>query len=359
MPFTADEIANINNSTLENYINKGTVFAQNVQNKPLVKVMNSRAGSFSGGKDNVSFAIKSGQGGGALAGYTHDDPVSFYNPTGTKRARFPWKEHHIGMNFTHTELKVDGIEVMDEGADASTEAISGREEFALANLLDEKMEILGEDFAFSLNRLLWGDGTTDSKALAGIQSLILANPGVGSTGGVSRVANPWWRNRAATAAFGGAGGQGAITSAPTGGGALVNFLEREKLQLTRFANGGTSYVQLAGSDFIDAYKREMRANGFYSQTGWSDTQDASMGDIQWNGKPIQYDPTLDDLGMAKRMYVIDVGSRGVKLLYLNGKRIKKHNPARPYDRYVIYNGMTTTAVMVAKQLNTSAVYDIA
>jgi hypothetical protein len=44
---------------------------------------------------------------------------------------------------------------------------------------------------------------------------------------------------------------------------------------------------------------------------------------------------------------------------MDGQRMQKHNPARPYDRYVMYNGITTTAVMVAKQLNTSAVYDIA
>ena len=54
-----------------------------------------------------------------------------------------------------------------------------------------------------------------------------------------------------------------------------------------------------------------------------------------------------------------MGRTGVRLLYMDGNRMKKHNPARPYDRYVMYNGITMTGVMVAKQLNTSAVYDIA
>jgi hypothetical protein len=48
-----------------------------------------------------------------------------------------------------------------------------------------------------------------------------------------------------------------------------------------------------------------------------------------------------------------------RLLYMDGQRMKKHNPARPYDRYVMYNGITMTGVMIAKQLNTSGVYDIA
>jgi hypothetical protein len=49
---------------------------------------------------------------------------------------------------------------------------------------------------------------------------------------------------------------------------------------------------------------------------------------------------------------------GVRLLYMDGNRMKKHNPARPYDRMVMYNGISMTGVLVAKQLNTSAVYDI-
>jgi hypothetical protein len=59
------------------------------------------------------------------------------------------------------------------------------------------------------------------------------------------------------------------------------------------------------------------------------------------------------------MYIIDMSPTGIQLYYMQGNRMKKHNPARPYDRYVMYNGITTTAVMVASRLNTSAVYDIA
>ena len=42
----------------------------------------------------------------------------------------------------------------------------------------------------------------DAKAIAGIQALILDSPAVGTTGTIGRVANTWWRNRAATVAFG-------------------------------------------------------------------------------------------------------------------------------------------------------------
>jgi hypothetical protein len=359
MPFTAQEISSYTNAVLDAYLNKGTVHKQNVQNKPMLKAFDAAAGTFAGGKGNISLAIKAGQGGLSLTGYTHDDAVAYGNPATIKRINHAWREHHIGLGLTHTELKIDGITVTEEGADQSTSDKDGREEQALANLLDEKMDDMMEDYAVSMDSLIHGDGTSDAKALAGIQSLILANPTTGSTGGVSRVANTWWRNRAATAAHAGAGGQGAITSATAGGGALLNFLQKDLRQLSRYAQGGTRWRFFAGSDFIDAIEKELRANGNYTLEGFSSEKavDGGMADIKFKGKAIEYDPSLDNLSLAKRCYVIDM--RRVKLWYMAGEKMKRTSPARPYDRYVMYKGITTTAVMAAQQLNTSAVYDIA
>lgn len=361
MAFTADEIANINNAVLKTYLDRGTVFKQNVQNKPMLQAFDTGAGKFPGGKEVVSLAVKAGQGGLILAGYSGDDQVNYGNPTGIKRAEYPWKEHHIGMVVTHTELKEDGIDVDDESADQSTSEMDGREAQALANLLEEKMDSMGEDYAKAMDLLIHRDGTADPKALAGIQSIILDNPGTGVTGTVDRIANPWWRNRAATAAYGGAGGQGAITVSATGGGALIAFLEKEWRQLGRYAQGSPSWNIFAGSDFIAGYLSELRANGWYTNVGWTGgkTPDGGIDNPKFKGVDIVYDPTLDDMSLSKRAYVIDMSKRGLRLMYMNGQRMKKHNPARPYDRYVMYNGLTTTAVIAARQLNTSAVYDIA
>lgn len=353
MPFTADEVANINNQVLENFIDKGTVFKQFVANKPMLDAFNSAAGKFGGGKDNVSFAVKAGQGGGTLSGYTQDDAVTYYNPTGVKRARFPWREHHIGTVMTMSELKIAGIDVNEDGQPGAT--MEGAEENNLANLLDEKMDTLGEDYALSLDNLVHGDGTTDTKALAGIQSLVLANPATGTTGTIGRVANTWWRNRARTSASG-----GTITSSAANGGALIAVLETEYRQLSRYKQGQTKWKMFCGSDFIDAYLLEIRANGRYSDRGYRDKAvvDGGMAQASFKEIDLMYDPALDSLGLSKRCYWLDLGKTGIRLLYMDGQRMKKHTPARPYDRYVIYNGITTTAVVVAKQLNTSGVYDI-
>lgn len=359
MPFTATELANIANAALDKFVGKGEVYKQAIQNKPLIAVMDRGSGTFSGGKGDLSIRIKPGQGGLALSGYTHDDVVTYGNPATIKTIKFPWKEHHIGMGLTHTELKHDGITVVENGANQRTSEKDGREEHALANLLDEKIDEMNEDYAVGWNALLWGDGSSDAKALAGLRSFILDNPASGSTGGLNRTTNVWWRNRAATAAANAAGtGANAITSSTSAGGALLQFLQKEQRQLDRY--GSRRSYKIAGSDFINAMEIELRANGQYAQTGWKGgdgTIDGAMQQVAWNGLKIVYDPTLDDLGLAKRMYDIDL--RNIKLMYMAGEKMKQANPARPYDRYVMYRAMTTTAVMCTKKLNTSGVYDIA
>lgn len=360
MPFTAAELANIANAALDQYVGKGQVYVQAIQNKPLLQIMDRNAGTFSGGKGYISLAVKAGAGGLSLSGYTHDDQVTYGNPATIKRINVSWKEHFIGMGLTHTELKHDGITVVETNAAQRTSAHDGREEHALANLLDEKVEEMNEDYAVSWNGLLWGDGSSDAKALAGLRSIILENPALGSFGGLNRTTNTWWRNRAATAAANTAGtGNNKITSAATGGGVLLQFLQTEERQINRYARGSRRSVKLAGSDFINAIETELRANGQYAQTGWKGGDgaiDGAMPEVAWNGIKIQYDPSLDDLGKSKFMF--DIDTRRIKLLYMTGEKMKKANPARPHDRFVMYQGMTTTAAMIAQQLNTSGVYEI-
>lgn len=358
MPFSAEELANIANSALDTYINKGTVFKQQIQAKPMLDAFDSASGTFVGGKENVSYAVKKGDAGGSLAGYTHDDEVTYYNPATTKRVALPWKEMHIGITFTHTELKHDGINVVEDGADQSNNELDGREEQALANILDNKMEDLAEDYAVSMEGLIHGDGSSDTKAIAGIRSFILDSPAQGSFGGLSRVTNSWWRNRAATAAFASDGGQNKITSASTGGGVLLTFLQKEMRQLRRYAQGAWRPKWFAGSAFIEAIEAELRANGNYTQDGFmrEAAVDGGMADVKFKGMPLVYDPRLDDLSRSKFCYVIDM--RRVKLLYMKGNKMKRASPARPPERYTQFLGMTTTGLMIAQQLNTSGVYEI-
>ncbi len=360
MAFTAGEINSIANASLDYYMYKGKTFAQTIQKRPLVGLMERKAKTFPGGKGNISIGIKGAYGAGGvndyLAGYTHNDTVNFYTPANILRANYPWREHHIGITLTHTELKIDGISVVDEeGNGTKTSEHTNREMHVLVGLLEDKLDDFGEQYSRSLNQLLWGDGTTDPKALAGIRSIIVPNPTTGTLGGLSRATYTWWRNRAATAAHAAAGGHGAITSTPSNGGALLTYLQGEFRQLVRY--GGRPDTFIAGSDFIAAMEAEFRGNGVYSQSGFSKPQDGSVGELSFQNLPIQYDPTLDDLGLSKRAYIWD--SKTIYLMKMEDEWRHTFTPSRPVNQFVMYKSITSTGQLCAQQVNNSLVVDIA
>ncbi|UUJ74524.1 major capsid protein [Microcystis phage Mae-Yong1326-1] len=358
MPFTAGELTNIANAALDFYFAKGDSFKQTIQAKPLVDIMERKAKTFPGGKGDISLAVKGAFGAGGvndtLRGYTHDDTVNFFTPANIRRAAYTWREMHIGLTLTHTELKIDGLSVTDTNG-AGTSSHSQREMHVLVGLLEDKLQDLGEQYARGLNALLWGDGVADAKAMAGIQALIVANPTTGIAGGINRATTTWWRNRARTAAHAAAGGTGAIVSSAANGGALVQVLQEEYRQLIRF--GGKPDTILAGSDFIGAMEREMRANGYYSQSGFRGTQDASMGGMQFMGQPVIYDPTLDDLSLSRRAYWLDTSK--IMLFKMQNEWRRQHTPARPPNQFVLYRSITCTGQMAAAQMNCHGVYDVA
>lgn len=358
MPFTADQLAEVANNTMSFWLDRRKKSKnQNISNKPMLAEFEKRAKErISGGDMTVTVKVKAGQGGLSLQGYSGDDQVGYGNPTGLRHAKYNLREHHMGMVLTHTELKMDGINVIESNGGETIQKVAEGEMIRLAEIYEEKLDMMGEDYDFAKDRLIHGDGTTDPKSLAGIMSILTEAPAAGATGGLSRVLNPWWRNRAATAANASAGGQGAITSTPSNGGALVAFLQGEKRRRTQFS-ANSKVIYFAGSDWIAAYEQEIRANGNYSMTGYRGEQDAAMGGLRFDGEPIVWDPTLDALGLTKRAIAIDFGA--ISLEYMKGQRDKQHNPARPYDRYVIYKGLTMTAALVANRLNSSGIYDIA
>ena len=360
MAFSAGEITNIANAALDFYLNKGDTFKNAIQARPLLATLEAKAKSFPGGKGNISLAVKGAFGAGgvndSVTGYTHNDTVAFYTPANIQRINYAWKEMHIGLTLTHTELKIDGISVTDDAGNGNqTSEHEGREMTALVNLLADKLEDFGQQYSITMNRLLWGDGTADAKALAGIRSIIVDAPTLGTLGGLTRTTNTWWRNRAATAANAAAGGQGAIASSSAGGGVLLTFLQNEFRQLIRF--GSKPDTWLCGSAFINALESETRGNGYYSQTGFTGPRDGSVGEFTFKGMKVQYDPTLDDLGYAKRCYIYD--SRQMYLMKMDGEWKHTFTPARPATQFVMYKSMTNTGQLVAQQVNGCAVYDVA
>ncbi len=349
--FTGEQLTSVTASVLDWYIKQSPAFMQSIQNKPLVDNLEGKRKDFPGGKGFVIAPVKGVFGAGgtndSLVGYTGSDSVNFYTPQFVRNAKYEWKEQHIGITIDFTELKADGITVVDTLDGSSTRELSGRDQFVITGILDNKMADFAEQYARSLNTIFWGDGTADAKAIAGIRALITDDPTTGVVGGIDRATNAWWRNRAAI-------GVSAIASNVADGGALLQFLQAEFRQLRRY--GGNPDKALVGSAFLGAMEKEMRANGLYTQNGFRGTQDAAMGKMYFGGIEFRYDPTLDDLAFSKRAYIYD--SNAIRLMPMQNEWRRQHSPARPYNKFVLYRSITCTGTLAATQMNSSGVYAI-
>ena len=366
MALSSDTLTYIADTALDWYLDKGTVYAQSLQNKPLLQQLENKAKTFPGGKGAIDLAVK-GDYTATVSGYNGDDAVTYATPENVKRVNFPWKEHHTGISITMTELKMDGISVVDSARGDDITNHAGREQTMLVNLFQDKLDDMMEGYARGMNTHLWGDGTT-SNVVKGVRSIVLDDPSASSTtiGGLRSDTNTWWRNRFKV------GAGAAYTTASTGsintsatGTELIEAVHSELRQLRRY--GGRPDIALCGRDFLDRLSDELRRNGNYTQTGFGNRSatDIGMAEIHYGGLVFRYDPTLDDLTddagnniyWKKRCYMLD--SSKLALYYMDGERQKRHSPARPETKYVIYRAITTTCALVATQLNCHGVYQFA
>lgn len=347
MPFTVAEVENIANSTLDYFIDRGRAESQHIQDKPLLKAMNAAQTTFPGGKEFISGAVK-GNTTSSIQGFQHDDEVGYSNPANAKRYNYPWKLIHLGIEFSMHEAAKDGISIVDTTNGKGETEHSERELTALVNILNEKFEDMAEGWDRGFNNMYWQDGSQDPNLVPGLRSFIVDNPTSGLVvGGIDQAANWWWRNRAVL---------GIDASTPSNQN-VTTVLQKEYRQLRRY--GGNPKLWTAGSDFIEALEKELRSKGNYTLDGFMSQgkTDTGMADISFKGNKIQYDPTLDDLGLNKRLYVMD--TRFIKPRVMDGEDKKKHYPARPENKYMFYRAMTWIGGLTCNKRNAHGVYSIA
>lgn len=348
MAFTVQEVENIANSTLDFYLERRKVEAQSLQEKPLLKALRAAEKTFPGGKESLTGAAKFDYTT-TIQGFEHDDEVEYANPANTKRYNYPWKLIHSGIKFSMHECAKDGISIVDTTNGKGESQHTDRELTGLVNILEEKFEDMIEGMDRGFNTMYWGDGTSDPKLVPGVTSIILDDPTSATiVGGLDQSSISLWRNRASLA----------LSTAVPADMVITNKLQSELRQLRRY-NGGNPKLWLAGSSFIEAYEKELRTKGELTQTGFmtKSATDGAMGDVSFKGNQIVYDPTLDDLGKSKYLYVMD--TKFIQPYVVDGENLKKHFPARPENRYVFYRAMTWMGGLVCKRRNSCAVYSIA
>jgi len=345
--FTASELANLTNSVIDFYM-KGDAMAQTLQERPFLQALKGSQSTFPGGKEMIRGNVK-GDYTTSFMGYSYDDQVTYSNPTNIKQFSWPWFEHHAGISLTHTELKHGGITVTEDGAKQSTSTKSQAAIMQITDILKDKLDDMAEGTARSMNLLCWRDGTQSAKVFPGVRAIIRDNPTTGIVGGIDAAQNTWWRNRARTAASG-----GAIAHSTTSQ-TLTKTLRAEVRQLRRY--GGRPSLILCGSGFIEKLEAEVHEKGIYTQEGFRNEgkTDIGMAKISLNGLgTFQYDPTLDDEGRSNYCYMID--TRHLMLKVMAGEDMKVHAPARPENRYVMYRAVTWTGCLMARKLNCHGVY---
>lgn len=344
---TLEQLNAVANAALDFHMDKGKTFRQNEQNRPLYNHMKSAAKTFPGGKENLTVRVV-GEYASNIEGFQYDDTVGYSNPGKIRTATYPWKLIHAGINVTTHELLQDGISVADSTTGANTSKISGRDATVLANLFDYKLEDLRGSWAKDFDEMYWGDGTSDPLLVPGVRSLIVNDPTNNVVvGGIDQAANTWWRNHAELAVN---------VSTPSNLN-LVTALQTGMRQMRRY--GTPRHKALAGSDFLEAFEAELRSKGNFTLEGWAGKGriDASVADVSFKGIDIDYAPTLDDLGLSKYCYFIDTNS--IYPMVIEGEDMKKHTPARPAEKYVLYRAITWVGGLVARQRNTSGVFSIA
>lgn len=333
----------IASAALDFYV-RGDALLQTMQERPLLAFLNAGAQNFPGGKQYVSEPVQGAvmnDTAGFFAGYTQDDQLTFTQASNLLRAQYPWKECHAGFIITHTELKQDGISVVDGESRTSehTDVALTR----LTGILKNRLDDFAESWARAMNTMLWRDGSQDSKQIPGVLSLLLEDPTVGTVGGLSQATYTWWRSRASLALAPSAANQ-----------TISQFFRNEIKQLRRF--GGRPNKALCGSGFWAALALEVENKGWYTQSGFVGSTDIGMDQIKLSGLTFEIDYTLDDLTLSNECFIFD--SRRIRLRPMEGEANKTLEPARPYQYMVMLKSMTYTGALEATQLNAMGRYRV-
>lgn len=344
---TMEQLETAANASMDFHLDKGKVSWQNEQNRPLYTDLMAAAKSFPGAKEFLTERV-AGEYVSRIEGFTYDDSVGYNNPAKLRTAYFPYKLIHAGINMTFHELIQNGISIKNTMDGTGETRLSDSESVQLADIFEYKLEDLTGGWNKDFDEMLWGDGSTDPKLVPGVRSIILDNPASALViGGIDQAANAWWRNYSAI---------GIVTTTPSLGN-MVTALQKGVRQMRRY--GTPKHKAYAGTDFLEALEAELRAKGSYTQDGFAKTGrvDLSVADLMFKGVEINYAPTLDDLGLSKYCYFLDMSK--IRLRPVEGEDMKKHNPARPEDKYVLYRAVTWVGGLTTRQRNTSGVFSIA
>jgi hypothetical protein len=335
-------------AALQFYIKKGGLM-QTAQDKPLLRILKGKQKMFPGG-NNSSYGISlpiqgatmySVEGMAMVQKYSHDDLINFYRPANLVRAEYPWYETVSGLVITGTDLKQDGISLVDDKTLTHSKAAETR----LTSILKNRLDDFGESWSRAMNRMLWETGDA-APTVKGLLSILTDTFTTGTVGTIDSSTSTWWRHRGSLAVQASAANQ-----------TLTQLMRSEMVQLRRF--GGKPTVALCGSAFLEALRLEVQAKGVYTQSNFDSKSGTNIGMsiVNLDGLNFEYDPTLDDMSRSKYCYIFDPNH--VSLYTMEGEDNRVFTPTRPHNIIVLLQNVTWTGGLACDQRNCNGVYSIA
>ena len=348
MPISTSDLQELAKVSLDEYLRNMPVDQIGTE-RPLLKKLMAGRKTFLGAKQNVVENIRKTYGSNFAWAYG-EDAVAFNKRNTTEQAAFPWRRAVDGLYLDYDRLYGNGIKVR-EGARGQYK-LEQNEKIQLVNLLDEQMESLKEGFMQKLDLELHRDGTADSDAITGLDTLVSIAPNTGVVGGLDRATATYWRNYAKTG----------ISTASVGTLAQeMEFAWRKAIK-----NGGSPDFILAGGAVIDAYRKEITV------TQNADARSVKMLDagvgsgvntgLYFKGVEIIWDPQFEELdaletpvtAWEKRCYFINT-----KFMKYRDDDMDIVTPVRPHDTLAMYAMVNLRCALSMSRANAQAVLAIA
>lgn len=348
MALNAAEIAKIGKVAITAYGKNKPVDQINVE-RPLLDALLPKAKDIVGGVDGFTINIhKANDANGQL--WSGNGKVTYNSRNPNDFSKWDWMNHHDGFVLNEDELKRAGITVTDDiGKSTATKG----EAVALTNMIVSQFTALEEGVKDHINSLLWLDGSQNTNAQPGIDSIVSLTPSSGTVGNIA-ASNTYWQNYAST-------GLGSTQAA------LLGALETAKRNILR-TKGRFTHI-FCGGDFYDALRNAVLASNQTQITYGSGSKlsiDMATDSLKFDGIPLTYVPDFDtNFGLAapaipwaKRCYMLNLAN-GIELRRDTADFMKMRYPGRPIDQYTYHFAMTSKFGLGCAKRNSNAVLTIA
>lgn len=350
MAFNAEQISYAGIAAMD-YIMKGKPEDLYNIDRPFLKNLRATKKTFPGAKQYIVEKLRNTNDSN-FQWFGPDGAVSFNRKRTITEANFAWGSAHDGFALTEEELLQNMITVTDDpNATPTTD-----ERLQFINLMEENTETLMLGFKEKFDYELHLDGGQNAESVPGLDHIISTTPSTGVVGGINRATtgNEFWRNHVS------------LDIASTTG--LLSETMEQIFRLCTRVGGFRPNLLLAGSKFIDAYKKDaadtINRQIIVSGSGGTNL-DAGINDVFFKGVPLVWDPVMDDLeanltpavAWDKRCYFIN--TRFLKLRPAKGQDMITRRPPRVYNRYTHYWGLTWRGGLTTNRPGSMAVLSIA